>query len=68
MTGPALPEKALRWVIFAGIALLVATPFVITPGTIFPFVVGKALWSRSLIEIVFALWAVLAVAHPAYIR
>ena len=66
MTGPALPEKALRWVIFAGIALLVATPFVITPGTIFPFVIGKALWSRSLIEIVFALWAVLALAHPAY--
>ena len=66
MTGPALPEKALRWAIFAGIALLVATPFVIMPGTIFPFVVGKALWSRSLIEIVFALWAVLALAHPAY--
>ena len=66
MTGPALPEKALRWAIFAGIALLAATPFVVTPGTIFPFVVGKALWSRSLIEIVFALWAVLALAHPAY--
>ena len=66
MTGPILPEKALRWAIFAGIALLAATPFVITPGTIFPFVVGKALWSRSLIEIVFALWAVLALARPAY--
>ena len=66
MTGPALPEKTLRWAIFAGIALLAATPFVVTPGTIFPFVVGKALWSRTLIEIVFALWAVLALARPAY--
>ena len=28
--------------------------------------VGKALWSRSLIEIVFALWAVLALARPQY--
>ena len=31
-----------------------------------PYVVGKALWSRSIIEIVFALWAVLALARPAY--
>ena len=61
-----LPETALRWAIFAGIALLLATPFVISRSTIFPFVVGKALWSRSLIEIVFALWVVLALARPAY--
>ena len=61
-----VPETALRWAIFAGIALLLATPFVITPGTIFPFVVGKALWSRSLVEIVFVLWTVLALANPAY--
>ena len=66
MIGIRIPEKALRRAIFAGIALLLATPFVVTPGTIFPFVLGKALWSRSLIEIVFALWAVLALARPAY--
>ena len=66
MTGLQVPEKALRWAIFAGFALLLATPFVVTPGTIFPYVVGKALWSRSLIEIVFALWAVLALARPEY--
>ena len=66
MIGIRVPEKALRRAIFVGIALLVATPFVVTPGTIFPFVLGKALWSRSLIEIVFALWAVLALARPRY--
>ena len=66
MTGLQVPEKALRRAIFAGIALLFATAFVITPGTIFPFVVGKALWSRSLVEIVFALWAVLALARSEY--
>ena len=66
MTGLPVPEKALRRAIFAGIALLFATAFVITPGTIFPFVVGKALWSRSLVEIVFALWAVLALARSQY--
>ena len=66
MTGLRFPETALRWAILAGVALLLLTPFVVSPGTIFPFVIGKALWSRSLIEIVFALWAVLALARPAY--
>ena len=66
MTGLRVPETALRWAILAGIALLLLTPFVVSPGTVFPFVVGKALWSRSLIEIVFALWAVLALARPSW--
>ena len=60
-------HQALRWGVLAGIALLLLTPFVVTPGTLFPFVVGKALWSRSIIEAVFALWAALALARgPAY--
>ena len=59
-----VPHTALRFGVLAGIALLLLTPFVVTPGTVFPYVVGKALWSRSIIEIVFALWAVLALAKP----
>ena len=42
------------------------TPFVVTKGTVFPFVVGKALWSRAVIEIVFMLWAALALLSPAF--
>ena len=57
---------ALRWGVLAGIALLLATPLVATPGTVFPTVVGKALYSRVLIEIVFALWAALAALRPEY--
>lgn len=60
------PLRALRWSILAGIALLLLMPFVVTPETVYPYVVGKAVWSRALIEIVFALWAVLALAHPSY--
>ncbi len=60
-----MPGKALRWGILAGIALVLLTPFVVTTGTIYPFAVGKAVWSRSIIEIVFALWAILALADPA---
>ncbi len=46
--------------VWTGTALLLLTPFVLTKETLFPFVVGKALYSRTLIEIVFLAWAVLA--------
>ena len=36
------------------------------PHTFFPFIVGKALFSRSLIEIAFGLWVVLAIRSPEY--
>ena len=64
MRAPAW-ETWLRSGVLAGIGLLLLTPFVVSLGTIFPFVVGKAVWSRSVIEVVFALWAVLALAGPA---
>ena len=64
MRAPAW-ETWLRFGVLAGIGLLLLTPFVVSQGTIFPFVVGKAVWSRSVIEVVFALWAVLALANPA---
>ena len=57
---------ALRGGVLAGIVLLLATPLVATPGTVFPTVVGKALYSRVLIEIVVALWVALAALRPEY--
>ncbi len=61
-----LPEKALLHGIWTGLVLLLLTPFVITPQTIFPFVVGKALYARVIIELIFGLWVLLAVSRPAY--
>ena len=55
----------LRFVQF-GVVLLLLTPLVITKSTFFPFVVGKALYWRTLVEIVFALWVLLAVQTPSY--
>ena len=46
--------------------LLLATPLVLSARTLFPFIVGKALASRSIIELLFGLWVVLAVLRPAY--
>ena len=59
-------ENAAVYGIWTGIILILLTPFVVTPDTIFPFVVGKAVYSRSLIECVFGIWAILALFRPAY--
>ena len=52
------------------LALALLTPLVVTadpwPATVFHFVVGKALWSRTLIEIALGLWVILLLAAPAY--
>ena len=68
---PALPslaklDQALLGAMRVGIAMLLLTPLVVTSTTVFPFVVGKALYSRVLIEIVFMLWVLLALRTPAY--
>lgn len=59
-------ENAAVYGIWTGIVLILLTPFVVTPDTIFPFVVGKAVYSRSLIECMFGIWAILALFRPAY--
>ena len=67
---PAIPStetllRLLRGAILAGIALVLLTPFVVMPDLFYPHAVGKAVWSRALIEILFALWAALVLADPA---
>lgn len=61
-----VPTIALLWAIQAGLVLLFFTSFIVTPSTVFPFVVGKAVWSRSLIEIVTGLYILLMVRSPEY--
>ena len=46
--------------------LVVNGQFVLFPPTIFPFLVGKELLFRCIVEIVLVAWTVLAVVNPAY--
>lgn len=46
--------------------LVVNDQAVLFPPTIFPYLVGKALLFRCLVEIVFVAWTVLAVLNPTY--
>lgn len=59
-----LLEKILLYGIWTGFVLILLTPFVVTPHTIFPYVVGKALYSRVIIEIVFGCWTLLTFLRP----
>ena len=60
------PDHIFVYVIRAGVALILLTPFVVSPPTIFPPVVGKALYSRSLIEVVLASWVLLCLFQPSW--
>ena len=56
----------MLWAIRAGLALLLLTPLVVTMQTVFPWVVGKAVYARVIIEVLFALWAALALVNPSF--
>jgi hypothetical protein len=57
---------SLIWAIRLGVILLFVTPLIVTTSTVFPFIVGKAVWSRSLIEIIVGLYVLLAIRAPEY--
>ena len=63
-------NQGLLYAIRGGAFLLLLMPFVVSAGPLpdayFPFIVGKALYARSLIEVMFALWVVLALRSPDY--
>ena len=60
---PEGPLVVLVRVLLAGV---LATPLVVWDELIYPYVLPKALYSRVLIALAFAVWAVLAAARPAW--
>ena len=59
-------ERPLLWGVRIGLALVLLMPLVVTNTTYFPFVVGKALYARTLIEVLVCLWTGLVLLHPSY--
>ena len=59
-------DQALLMAAASGVLLVLIMPLVISTDTLYPFIVGKALYSRIFIEITFAVWLVLAVRNPSY--
>lgn len=59
-------DRALRNVIVGGIFLLPFLPLIVADGLFFPFITGKNFFFRSVVEILLALWAILALRNPEY--
>ena len=63
-------EKPLANAVRVALTLVLAAPLIVMadplPSTIFPYVVGKAVYTRLLIELAFALWLVLLLWYPSY--
>ena len=58
------PGWLLLWAVRAGVLLVLLTPLIVSVDTLFPFVVGRALFARSVIEVTFALWLILVIYYP----
>ena len=59
-------DRILVICIRVGSLLILLMPLVVTRQTLFPFVVGKALFARATIEIIFGLWLLLAYRNPHF--
>lgn len=59
-------EYYIKTIIKYGIFAVLFTPLIYTNFTFFPFIVGKTLFFRTLIEIFFVLYLILAIAYPNY--
>ena len=59
-------ERTALGVIWVGIVLILLMPLVVSGDTVFPFLVGKELYLRAVVEVVFVAWTVLAVLNPDY--
>ena len=69
-SSPSSMENGLATAVRAAVVLVFVAPLIVMaaplPPTFFPFIVGKALYIRSLVEIAFVLWLVLAFWYPSH--
>jgi O-antigen ligase/cytochrome c-type biogenesis protein CcmH/NrfG len=54
------------WIIRAGIFVVPFIPLYVSRSLFFPYITGKAFIFRTIVEIIFAAWVILAFAYPEY--
>lgn len=59
-------DAALLWGARIALLAVLFIPLLVTSNSMFPYVVGKALFARAAIEVGFALWLILLIRNPAY--
>ena len=61
-----LIEKSLRYAIYTGLLAVLFVPFITFNDFFFPFITGKGFAFRIIVEIVFALWVLLALKNTLF--
>ncbi len=64
MNGGFAYRQALLLAIQLVVVLTLVSPLIVTPSSLFPLIVGKAVYMRLLIEIAFALWLIAIIIFP----
>lgn len=60
-------SQYLKWAIVVGLfSVILITPFYVSSSMFFPFITGKNFFFRIVVEIIFALWIILAMADTRY--
>ena len=57
-------NSLLRYGIYTGLALILLVPLLVASSMYFPFISGKNFAFRIVVEVIFALWLILAVREP----
>ncbi len=60
-------NKYFPGLIFFGLSLILFMPLVVSPETVFPYVVGKSLWFRGILYFISGFYLILLSANRSYI-
>ncbi len=60
-------ENYFPKIIFFGLSLILFMPLVVSPETVFPYVVGKSLWFRGIIYFISGLYLILLTSNKSYL-
>lgn len=61
-----MSNNHLKYIILAGLFAIPFVPLVVASSLFFPFITGKAFVFRLIVEIIFAVWLVLAIRDESY--
>ena len=61
-----MSNNQLRYIVLAGLFAIPFVPLIVSSSLFFPFITGKAFIFRILVEIIFAVWLVLAIRDKSY--
>jgi O-antigen ligase len=59
-------ERILKYLVYIGLVILLATPFIFIGDLYFPYITGKSFVFRVIVEILIAIWLILAILYPKY--